>query len=412
MGCHRSDDHGRRLLLTQATRATCCPLASDSMVIARPAFTVGIEEEYLLVDRESRNLVADPAPGLMGELEDLLGHQVSPEFLRSQIEVGTKVCVNLGEAATDLEMLRRVVCATVRPYGYAIIASSTHPFGIWREQLTTPRERYEGLARDLQAVLRRLVICGMHVHVGIEDPELRIDLMNQITYFVPHLYALSTSSPFWAGENTGMKSYRKSVFKALPRTGLPPEFSSWGEYERHVDALVGPGVIEDGTKLWWDVRPSARYPTLELRIADVCTDINDALTIAGLYLALLSMLYRRRTENQRWRHYASILIDENIWRAQRYGASGSLIDFGLGKLVDFPDLVEELLELVGPDLDELDCRRFVEHARTISARGTSADRQLSVYDDAIAAGASVDEAFRDVVDMLIDLTEKGLTPVP
>jgi len=381
------------------------------MAVARPAFTVGIEEEYLLVDRDSRNLVADPAPGLMNELEDLLSHQVSPEFLRSQVEVGTRVCANMEEAAIDLEMLRRTVCATVRPYGYAVIASSTHPFGIWREQLTTPKERYEGLARDLQAVLRRLVICGMHVHVGIEDQDLRIDLMNQITYFVPHLYALSTSSPFWAGENTGMKSYRKSVFKALPRTGLPPEFSSYGEYERHVDALVGPGVIEDGTKLWWDVRPSARYPTLELRIADVCTDINDALTIAGLYLALLSMLYRRRRENQKWRHYASILIDENIWRAQRYGASGSLIDFGRGELVDFPDLVEELLELVGPDLDELDCRRFVEHARTIAARGTSADRQLAVYDQAIEAGASVDEAFRDVVDMLIDLTETGLTPV-
>ena len=381
------------------------------MAISRPAFTVGIEEEYLLVDRESRNLVADPSPKLMTELEDLLGHQVSPEFLRSQIEVGTKVCTNLGDAAVDLEMLRRTVCSTVKPYGYALIASSTHPFGIWREQLTTPRERYEGLARDLQAVLRRLVICGMHVHVGIEDPDIRIDLMNQVTYFIPHLYALSTSSPFWAGENTGMKSYRKSVFKALPRTGLPPEFSSYGEYERHVDALVVPGVIEDGTKLWWDVRPSARYPTLELRIADVCTDINDALTIAGLYMALLSMLYRRRRENQKWRHYHSLLIDENIWRAQRYGASGSLIDFGRGELVPFADLVEELLELVSTDLDELDCRSFVEHARTIAARGTSADRQLAVYDEAIEAGASVDEAFRDVVDMLIGLTETGLTPV-
>lgn len=382
------------------------------MAVSRPAFTVGIEEEYLLVDRESRNLVADPAPGLMNVLEDLLGAQVSPEFLRSQIEVGTKPSDTLGEAVADLELLRRTVSETIRPYGYAIIAASSHPFGIWQDQLTTPKERYEGLARDLQAVLRRLVICGMHVHVGIEDADLRIDLMNQITYFVPHLYALSTSSPFWEGENTGMKSYRKSVFKALPRTGLPPEFDSWREYERHVAALVGPGVIEDGTKLWWDVRPSARYPTLELRIADVCTDINDAAAIAGLYMALLSMLYRRRRENQRWRHYASILIDENIWRAQRYGVSGSLIDFGLGELVDFPDLVEELLELVSPDLDELDCRRLVTHSRTIVERGTSADRQLAVFEAALAEGASVDQAFRDVVDMLIDLTETGLTPIP
>lgn len=379
------------------------------MALVRPAFSVGIEEEYLLVDRESRNLVADPPSTLMDELEAVLGPQVSPEFLRSQVEVGTKPSATVPEAAADLARLRKAVSDTVRPHGLAIIASSTHPFGIWQEQLTTPRERYQGLARDLQAVLRRLVICGMHVHVGIDDPDMRIDLMNQITYFVPHMYALSTSSPFWAGTNTGMKSYRKSIFKALPRTGLPPEFSSWGEYERHVEALVGPGVIEDGTKLWWDVRPSARYPTLELRIADVCTDINDAVAIAGLYVALLSMLYRRRRENQRWRQYANMLIDENVWRAQRYGASESLIDFGIGKLVPFPQLVEELLELVGPDLDELGCRSEVEHTRTIAANGTSADRQLAVYDRVVADGGTPDEAFIEVVDMLIDLTETGLS---
>ena len=356
------------------------------------------------MDRETRDLVSDPPPEFMDSLESILGGQVSPEFLRAQIEIGTKVCLSISEARVDLIRLRQEVNNAASVYGYAIIAASTHPFARWQDQKTTDKDRYNELERDMQAVLRRLVISGMHVHVGIEDEEVLIDLMNQVKYFVPHLYALSTSSPFWGGELTGLKSYRKSVFKALPRTGLPPDFSSWGEYERHVNVLVEPGVIEDATRLWWDIRPSARYPTLELRIADICTDLEDGLTIAALYQSLLAMLYRRRTHNQRWRQYTSMLIEENIWRAQRYGISEPLMDFGVGALVPFLDLIEELIELLSEEAEELGCLEEIQHARTIAARGTSADHQLQVYRDALSDGASKDEALRLVVDYLVEET--------
>jgi len=374
------------------------------MASERPTFTVGIEEEYLVVDRESRDLVSDPPPAFMSSLEDILGGQVAPEFLRAQVEIGTKVCSSIPEAREDLIRLRREVNNAASTHGYAIIAASTHPFARWQDQKTTDKERYNELERDMQAVLRRLVISGMHVHVGIEDEEVRIDLMNQIKYFLPHLYALSTSSPFWGGELTGLKSYRKSVFKALPRTGLPPDFSSWGEYQRHVNVLVSPGVIEDATRLWWDVRPSARYPTLELRIADICTNLEDGVTIAALYQSLLSMLNRRRTQNQRWRQYTSMLIDENIWRAQRYGISEPLMDFGIGALVPFADLMEELIDLVAEDAEELGCLEEVQHAREIASRGTSSDHQLEVYHEALGTGSTQQEALRAVVDFLVERT--------
>jgi carboxylate-amine ligase len=234
------------------------------LAIPKPEFTIGIEEEYLLVDRATRNLVQDPPESVMKDAVSKLGSQVGHEFLRSQIEVGTRICSTIQEARADLARLRRAVADVAEVHNYAMIAASTHPFAEWGDQLTTDNERYHVLAEDLQAVVRRLVICGMHVHVGIGDDDLRIDLMNQVSYFVPHLLALSASSPFWHGRDTGLKSYRMSVFKALPRTGLPEVFSSWSEYRRHVDVLVEAGLIEDATKLWWDVRPSERYPTLEM----------------------------------------------------------------------------------------------------------------------------------------------------
>lgn len=374
------------------------------MSVPHPEFTIGIEEEYLLVNRETRDLASDPPPTLMSSLEAILGGQVSPEFLRAQIEIGTKVCATLPEAREDLTRLRREVSGAAAEHGLAIISASTHPFAQWQDQKTTDKERYALLARDLQTVLRRLVICGMHVHVGIGDEDLRVDLMNQIKYFLPHLYALSTSSPFWGGADTGLKSYRKSVFKALPRTGLPPDFNSWAEYERHVDALVAPGVLEDATRLWWDVRPSARYPTLELRISDICTYVEDGVTVAALYLSLLSMLYRQRRDNRRWRQYAAMLIEENIWRAQRYGVEGSLVDFGVGELVPFSELVDELIDLVRVDAEELGCLKEVERARAIVSGGTSADKQLAVFHAAIESGAEEREALVSVVDFLIEET--------
>jgi len=378
------------------------------VAIPKPEFTIGIEEEYLLVDRATRNLVQDPPESVMRDAVQRLEGQVGHEFLRSQIEVGTRVCSTIQEARQDLARLRNGVAEVAEQHDFAMIAASTHPFAEWSDQLTTDNERYHVLAQDLQTVARRLVICGMHVHVGIGDDDLRIDLMNQVSYFLPHLLALSASSPFWHGLNTGLKSYRMSVFKALPRTGLPESFSSWSEYRRHVDVLVEAGLIEDATKLWWDIRPSERYPTLEMRISDICTTIDDGITVAALYLSLIHMLYRRRRLNQRWRTYADMLVEENIWRAQRYGVEGSLMDFGLGELVPYAELIEELIELVHQDAVELGCVAEVEHAREIVVRGTSADRQLSAYREALDGGADEETALHRVVDLLINDSIGGI----
>ncbi|MGH6750118.1 MAG: carboxylate-amine ligase, partial [Methyloceanibacter sp.] len=257
------------------------------MAIKEPSFTIGIEEEYLLVDKASRDVAQEPPAELLAKCEEALRGQVSPEFLRSQIEVGTRVCNSIQEARDQLVHLRGTVGRIADEFGLAPIASSTHPFAEWSSQQHTDKERYNVLAKDLQQVGRRLVICGMHVHVGIEDDELRIDLLSQAAYFLPHLLALSTSSPFWQGAQTGLKSYRLSVFDELPRTGVPHQFSSYSEYERAIELLVNAGLIEDATKIWWDLRPSARFPTLEMRITDVCPLIEDGIAIAALYRCIL-----------------------------------------------------------------------------------------------------------------------------
>lgn len=377
-------------------------------MVARPSFTIGIEEEYLIVDPETRDLVKDLPSGMMDQIEGILGSQVAPEFLRSQIEIGTVVSETIQEARRDLARLRRTVAEVAGDYDLAPIAVSTHPFAHWWHQEHTDKDRYDELAEALGGVVRRLLICGMHVHVGIDDEDLRIDLMNQVLYFLPHLLALSTSSPFWHGLNSGLKSYRTSVFRALPRTGMPDEFGDWSDYRRHVAVLTNVGVIEDATKLWWDLRPSDRYPTLEMRVTDVCTSIDDAMAVASLYMSLLSMLYRTRLSNRRWRIYSRMLINENVWRAQRYGVSDSLIDFAKGQLVPYPDLLEEIIELVADDADELGCRAEIEHARVIVARGTSADRQLAIYHSSLESGASDEAALRNVVDFLIEETVANL----
>jgi len=289
----------------------------------------------------------------------------------------------------------------VEAHGARMVAASTHPFATWGGLKRTAKERYQVIEEDLQNVVRRLVISGMHVHVGIEEDEMRIDLLGQVAYILPHLLALSTSSPFWQGQDTGLKSYRIAVWDEMPRTGLPENFDSFAEFQRHVNMLVNAGLIEDGTKIWWDVRPSMRYPTLEMRISDVCTRMEDALCIAALYRCWLHMLTRLRHQNQRWRRYANMLIMENRWRAQRYGTDKGLVDFGRGRIVPYPDLLDEILTLVGPDAAALDCVAEVQHARTIVDRGSSAHRQVATYKSARDAGADDREALRAVVDMLI-----------
>lgn len=378
------------------------------MHIREPAFTLGVEEEYLLVDLESRDLVSDPPPELMQECTRLLREHVSPELMRAQVEVGTPVCHSIGEVRDNLKRLRGTIAEVSNRFGCTPIAVSTHPFARWLEQKQTAKQRYLDLTNQMQAAARRLLICGMHVHVGIEDEELRIDLMNQMSYFLPHLLAMSCSSPFWEGEDTGLKSYRLTVFDALPRTGLPEQFASYAEFERHVSVLTNAGLVEDASMIWWDLRPSASFPTLETRIMDVVTNLEHALSLVALTVCLMRMLYRARVKNQRWRVYASMLINENRWRAMRYSFDEGLIDLARGEVVPVSELLDELLEFIQEDADQLGCMEEVQNLRNILEQGTSAHNQVAQYHAAIEGGKGNEEALCDVVDWLIEQTVKDL----
>ncbi|MDZ7599877.1 MAG: carboxylate-amine ligase [Hoeflea sp.] len=377
------------------------------MSYRQPSFTLGVEEEYLLVDRDSLDLVAAPE-SLMAQCVEELEGQVSPEFLQCQIEVGTSVCRTVAEAGADLARLRSVIARIAADHGLAPLAVSCHPFADWHKQHFTDKQRYRELEHDLGGVARRMLICGMHVHVGLDDDETRIDLMAQFPYFLPHLLALSTSSPYWKGDDTGLNSYRLTVFDNLPRTGLPPRFTSWSEYQRSVQIIINSGLIDDCTKIWWDLRPSARFPTLESRVCDVSPRLDDALALVALTQSIMHMLWRLRSNNQRWRIYDRFLVGENRWRAQRYGVSNGLIDFARGEVVAFPVLLDELIELVREDAEALGCSEELLWTRRIVEHGTSADRQRSIHARAIAAGASAREAQKEIVRSLIDEFSEGL----
>ena len=380
------------------------------MSAREPPFTVGIEEEYLLVDLENYDVMSDPPAALLKECSERGGGQVSPQFLRSQIKASTRVCRTVAEARADLGELRSTLTEVSRRYGLAPIAASTHPFARAEQQKPREGERYVELAREMQAAARSMMICSMHVHVGIDDDDQRVDLMNQFSYFLPHLLALSCSSPFWEGEHTGFKSFRLTVLSTLPRTGLPERFESFEDFRRQIDMLVASGLIEDSTKMWWDLRPNAHYPTLEMRITDCCTSIDDAVCIAALAASTLRMLFRLRRQNRSWRQYSNVLIAENRWRAMRFSFDERLLDLGAGELIDFAVLLEEMIALVLEDAEALDCVREVRHARTILARGTSAHRQIAVYESARAAGASPREALNAVVAFLVRETAAALAP--
>lgn len=368
-----------------------------------PKFTIGVEEEYLLVDRESRGLIIDPPASLMKECEERCGSQVTAELLRSQIEIGTKVCRNVQEAREDLTRLRKIIIEVANSHGLAPIAASTHPFSSWVDQKQTPKDRYEELTIEMQAAARRLLICGMHVHVGIADKDLRIDLMNQLSYFLPHLLAMSGSSPFWCGDDTGLNSYRLTIFDNLPRTGLPPKLDGWGSFDRSVDTLIELGTIEDSSKIWWDLRPSSKFPTLETRICDASPRMETTLSLAATIQCLLRMLWRLSRNNQRWRIYENFLLAENRWRAQRYGISEGLIDFGRREIVPFKELLDELIDqLITEDAEALGSVNEVAALRNILENGTSADQQRTVFNSAVAAGASKDIALCAVVHHLIE----------
>jgi len=369
--------------------------------LVEPAFSLGLEEEYLLVDLATRDLVSDPPAELLQRCIAETDGRVSPEFLRSQLEVKTSVCGSVAAMRRELAELRRKVCHVAADYGIAPIAASTHPFARPVQRPPhTDHERYADIAREVQGGARRMIICGMHVHVGLDDDELRIDVMNQLSYFVPHLLALSCSSPFWEGEDMGMQSFRLMLLASLPRTGLPEHFESYGEFRRHLDALVRNGLIEDTTKIWWDIRPSSRYPTLETRVFDCCTHLDDAVCLAALNLSLVRMLYRLRCDNKVWRQYPRMLIAENRWRAMRFGSDATLLDLARGVLVPFSELLEELLAITHDDAVALGCLAETEHARVLIKRGTSAHQQVDVYQTARTQGATDGEALSAVVGWL------------
>lgn len=357
-------------------------------------FTLGIEEEYQIIDPESREL-RSYVQEFLDEGRLVLQDQIKTEFLRSQIEVGSKICHSIGEAREELVRLRRTVCEVAESHGLAIAAASTHPFSSWLDQEVTAAERYSKTEQQLAEVARRLLIFGMHVHVGFDDKELMIDVLGQVRYFLPHLLALSTSSPFWHGRNTGMKSYRSIVFENMPRSGTPPMFSSWAEYETFIETLVKTNSIEDGSFIWWDARPHPKFPTLEFRVCDICTKVDEALCIAALVVALVAKLIQLRRGNRSWRLYRRDLVSENKWRAIRYGLEGNLIDFGKQEEVPVRELAVELLEFLDDVLDPLGLRREAEYIHTLLAEGTSADRQLATWRETGDLKAVVDRLIRE-----------------
>jgi carboxylate-amine ligase len=341
-------------------------------------FTLGIEEEFQIVDPKTRELRSHVSE-FLEEGKMLLGEQIKPEMIQSMIEVGTGICKNIQEARADISRLRAIISGLARKTGLEIVAASTHPISRWQDQKIFDDERYTLLVEELQTVARSLLIFGLHVHVGIADPERAIHIMNAARYFLPHVLALSTSSPFWVGHETGLKSYRSEVFKQFPRTDIPDHYDSHASFQRYVDLLVKTGCIDNGKKIWWDVRPHPFFPTLEFRICDIPTSVDDTIAIAALFQAIVAKLNKLIDKNLGFRLYRRALIQENKWRAVRWGLQGKMIDFGKQKEVPVRDLILELLEFIDDVVDELDSRKEIEHIHTILERGTSADEQLDIY---------------------------------
>jgi carboxylate-amine ligase len=341
-------------------------------------FTLGVEEEFQIVDPDTWDLRSHVSE-LLAESTPALGDQIKRELHQSIVEVGTKICTNVGELAEEIVRMRRDLADSAERVGLRIAAAGTHPFADWKDQVISPGARYDTIVEELQHLARSLLIFGLHVHVGMPDREASIELMNEARYFLPHLLALSTSSPFWMGRDTGLKSFRTAVFRRFPRTGIPSHFRSWAEYENYLRLLVDTHCIDDGKRIWWDLRPHPHFGTLEFRVCDVPTRPRDSIAIAALAQAILVKLHRLRSRNLGFRVYHRGLVEENKWRASRWGLDGSLIDFGKRREVAMRELALELLEFVDDVVDELGSRREVEHVRTILREGTSADRQLAVY---------------------------------
>ena len=362
-------------------------------------FTLGIEEEFQIVDPQSRELRSRVSE-ILDEGKTLLGEQLKPEMIQSMIEVGTGICKDIKEARTDITNLRGIVAGLARKQGLEIVAAGTHPFSHWQDQKIFDNDRYNLIVEENQIIARSLLTFGLHVHVGIADPDRAIDIMNAVRYMLPHMLALSTSSPFWVGKQTGLRSYRSEVFTRMPRTGIPDHFESDSAFQRYVQLLIRTGCIDDAKKIYWDVRPHPFFPTLEFRICDIPTRVDDTIAIAALFQALVAKVDRLLDQNLTSRLHHKMLIEENKWRAVRYGLDGKMIDFGKGKEVPIRDLVRELLHFVDKVVDDLGSRKEIEHIHTILERGTSADEQLRVWRET--------GDIKSVVDHLIEMTMENV----
>jgi len=366
----------------------------------KPSFTLGIEEEYQTVDPETRDLRSHIHAEIIEKGKLILQERVKAEMHQSVVEVGTSVCQNIKAAKEELKMLRRDMIRLSRENGLRLASAATHPFADWRLQEVYPDDRYKNIVQDMQLVARANLIFGLHVHVGVEDRETAIHMMNHARYFVPHLLALSTNSPFWLGMDTGLKSYRCKVFDKFPRTNMPDYFPSWGEYENFIKLLIKTNCIDNAKKIWWDIRPHPFFNTIEFRVCDIPMRVEETIALAALIQATVAKLYKLYSANTGFRLYRRSLLMENKWRAARYGIEGKLIDFG--KQIEVPEsvLIEEYLEFVDDVLDELDSRQEVEYIREIMKRGTGADRQLRVFRET--------GDMKAVVDYIIEETEVGL----
>jgi carboxylate-amine ligase len=366
--------------------------------MAEPSFTLGIEEEFQVVDPETRELKSH-IQEMFAEGEKRLKDEIKREMHDPVIEVGTPICRDVAEARREVTRLRGEIIRLTRESGLRIAAAGTHPISHWASVAMTSSARYDQIIYDLQMVARANLIFGLHVHVAIEDHETRIQVMNAARYFLPHVFALSVNSPFWCGTNTGWKSYRAKVFERFPRTGLPDYFRSASEYDEYVQTLIATRCIDNAKKIWWDVRPHPFFPTLEYRICDVPLRIDETICFAALFQAITVKLYHLYRRNMGWRLYRRSLLNENKARAARFGTEGKLIDFGRREEVPYAQLLDELLEFVDDVVDDLGSRKEVYYAREIVKNKTGADRQLAAYERR--------HDLRDVVDYIIAETELG-----
>jgi carboxylate-amine ligase len=366
----------------------------------KPTFSIGIEEEYQTIDPETRDLKSHIQVELLEKGKKILQERVKAEMHQSVVEVGTGVCTTIKDAKAEVKMLRRDIVRLAKENGLRLASVATHPFADWRVQEIYPDDRYKGIVEDMQLVARANLIFGLHVHIGIEDRETAIHMMNHARYFLPHLLALSTNSPFWLGMNTGLKSYRCKVFDKFPRTNIPDYFPSWGEYENFIKLLIKTNCIDNAKKIWWDIRPHPFFNTIEFRVCDIPMRADETIALAALIQATVAKLYKLHASNQGFRLYRRALLMENKWRAARYGMSGKLIDFGKQTEVPAKDLILEYLDFVDDVVDELDSREELNYIRTMLETGSGADRQLAVYQET--------GDLKKVVDYIIEETEAGL----